>query len=259
MLRSLSKSTSLQLCHVLFYDTVSEAKGSLRKFFREQGLKATVIKASQWLTRSVRTLLRDKLAWQVGQCQYSHEYAARQGLPFSVFSDINQPQVVSLLKRLDTDILLVCSCRQILNKDVLSAPRIASINLHPSLLPKYRGPMPVFWTLYHGEPQAGVTFHLMTQRIDDGDVIAQFKVPITSKTSEQTLSNELFETAAARVENVLHDFSRGQIKPQPQPRNDATYQSYPTALQRRQLVGRTRSRGQVTRIQPIFLGRHSTR
>ena len=228
---------------MLFYDTVSEAKGSLRKLLREQGLKATLIKASHWLARSVRTLLRDKLAWPVGQCQYSHEYAARQKLSFSIFSDMNQPQVVSLLKRLEIDILLVCSCRQILNKDLLSAPRIAAINLHPSLLPKYRGPTPVFWTLYHGEPQAGVTFHLMNQRIDEGEIIAQFKVPIQPKTGEQTLSNELFETAAARVENVLHDFARGQIKPQPQPRDNATYQSYPTALQRRQLRGRTRLRG----------------
>lgn len=240
MLRSLSKSKAIQLCHVLFYDTVSESKGSFRKVVREQGLKATAIKASRWLSRSARTLLRDKLGWSVGRCQYSHEYAVSQGLPFSVFRDMNQPEVVSLLKRLDVDLLLVCSCRQILKQELLTAPRIASINLHPSLLPKYRGPVPVFWALYYGEQQTGVTFHLMNRRIDDGDVIAQFKIPISSTSNEQSLSDELFETAAAQVENVLCDFARGQTKPQPQPRNDATYQSYPTALQRRQLLGRSR-------------------
>lgn len=240
MLRSLSQSTAIQLCHVLFYDTVSESKGSLRKVLREQGLKATAIKGARWLARSARTFLRDKLAWPVGECQYAHEYAEAADLPFSVFPDMNRPEVVSLLKRLDVDILLVCSCRQILNQKLLHAPRMASINLHPSLLPKYRGPVPIFWTLYHGEPQAGVTFHLMNQRIDDGDVIAQFTVPIHSDANEQDLTNQLFETAAEQVENVLNDFVRGQIKPQPQPRNSATYQSYPTALQRRQLLGRHR-------------------
>ncbi len=240
ILKSLSESATLQLCHVLFYDTVSEAKGSWRKVLREQGVKAATMKVSHWLARSARTLCRDKLAWPVGQCQYSYEYAVAHNLQFSVFADMNQPAVVSLLKRLQVDILLVCSCGQLLKKHLLAAPHIAAINLHPSLLPKYRGPRPVFWTLYHEELQAGVTFHLMTERIDDGDVIAQFKVPIGTKVSEQALSNRLFETAAARVEHVLHDFAHGDIKPQPQTRHDATYQSYPTAGQRRQLVGRTR-------------------
>ena len=207
---------------------------------REQGLKGTIMKALHWLARSARTLFRNKLGWSLGQCQYSHEYAVAHDLPFSVFSDMNQPTVVSLLKRLEVDILLVCSCRQILKKHLLSAPQIASINLHPSLLPQYRGPMPVFWTLYHGELQTGVTFHLMTERIDDGDVIAQFKIPISSKQGEQALSNQLFETAAAQVANVLRDFARGDIKPQPQARDHATYHSHPTARQRRKLLGRTR-------------------
>ncbi len=161
---------------------------------------------------------------------------------------MNRPEVASLVKSLDVDILLVCVCSQILDQDLLLAPRKASINLHPSLLPKYRGPKPVFWTLYHEEPEAGVTFHLMNQRIDDGDVIAQFKVSTDSHTTEEKLSSQLFETAAMQVENVIHDYAHGQIEPQPQRRDDATYQSYPTAAERRQLLRRHRKLGSVTRV-----------
>lgn len=238
LLSRLSRSTAIQLCHVLFYDTVSESKGSWRRVLREHGLNATAVKACGWLTRSFRAILRDKFGCSVVRFQYSHEYAVAEDLPHSVFPDMNRPEVVSLVKQLDVDILLVCSCRQILAQDLLLAPRIAAINLHPSLLPKYRGPVPVFWTLYHDEPEAGITFHLMNGRIDDGDVVAQFKVSTDSTSNEHALSQQLFETAAAEAENVLCDFVRGQIIPQPQRRDEATYHSYPTADQRRRLVGR---------------------
>lgn len=240
VLKSLANATDVQLCHVLFYDTVSKAKGSLRKFLREQGLKPTIIKASHWLVRTARSWFREKLGWQSGTCQYCHEYAVANDLPYSVFADMNEPAITELLKSLEVDILLVCSCSQILKKPVLSAPQIASINVHPSLLPKYRGPTPIFWALYYGELQTGVTFHLMTEAIDDGDVISQIRISIDSKWGEQELSDRLFDAAGAQVVTVVHDFVRGQIKPQPQTRDHAIYKSHPTAQQRQQLLARTR-------------------
>ena len=169
------------------------------------------------------------------ESRYSHEFAIAERLPFSVVSDMNDPAVSCALQALDVDILLVCVCKNILKRDVLGVPKLAAINIHPSLLPKYRGPVPTFWMLLNGEQTTGATFHVMTPQIDDGDIISQFELPLDSTKSEQQIEANVFCVAAAKVEGILHEFATGVTKLVPQSPERATYFSYPTPQQRRQV------------------------
>src|SRR5205085_8806228 len=86
---------------------------------------------------------------------------------------INTPEGIAGLRTLQPDLLVVAAYGQILSREVLMVPAQGGINVHASLLPKYRGAAPVAWAIYHGETQTGVTIIRMSVRLDAGDILAQ--------------------------------------------------------------------------------------
>jgi methionyl-tRNA formyltransferase len=102
----------------------------------------------------------------------------RRGVKVLRAADANDPAFIRALRDLAPDVLLCAAYPQILSNNLISIPRRASINFHPSALPKYRGAHPHFWAIAKGEATGGVTAHLMTERIDDGDIVAQVTFPI---------------------------------------------------------------------------------
>ena len=92
--------------------------------------------------------------------------------------DINAPSARAELAQMDADLLVVCDYGQILSAETLATARLGGINLHASLLPKYRGAAPINWALYHGETETGVSVIHMTPQVDAGPVIAQGATPI---------------------------------------------------------------------------------
>src|ERR671930_2388425 len=86
---------------------------------------------------------------------------------------INTPEGVAALRELRPDLLVVAAYGQILSKDVLAVPPLGGINVHASLLPKYRGAAPIAWAIYHGETRTGVTIIRMSTGLDAGDMLAQ--------------------------------------------------------------------------------------
>src|SRR2546421_160456 len=86
---------------------------------------------------------------------------------------INTPQGVADLQALNPDLLVVAAYGQILSRDVLAVPPLGGINVHASLLPKYRGAAPIAWAIYHGETRTGVTIIKMSVSLDAGDMLAQ--------------------------------------------------------------------------------------
>jgi folate-dependent phosphoribosylglycinamide formyltransferase PurN len=238
LLKALATSSDFELRHVFFYDTVSVTRRSLRPLLREQGATNVVAKAVTLLWHKSAVRLLRGLARIPQRHIFCSEYTVSQQLPHSTFTDLNQPAVVSLLADLEIDILVVCSCRQILQPLLLTAPRLGCVNVHPSLLPKFRGPMPIFWALYEGRRTTGVTIHKMSEQVDAGDIIDQFEVPIQAGENEQSLQQRLFRAAAERLPGVLKDYARGCLAPRPQPEGQGSYQGYPTPQQRRQLARR---------------------
>ena len=92
--------------------------------------------------------------------------------------DANHASFIDKIRALTPDLLLCAAYPQILSKELISVPRQAAINFHPSVLPKFRGAHPHFWALAKGERTGGVSAHLMTERIDDGDIVAQITFSI---------------------------------------------------------------------------------
>jgi methionyl-tRNA formyltransferase len=101
------------------------------------------------------------------------EIALAAGVPVYQPESVNTPEGVAKLREFGPDLLVVAAYGQILSRDVLSVPPLGGINVHASLLPKYRGAAPVAWAIYHGETETGVTIIRMSTTLDAGDMLAQ--------------------------------------------------------------------------------------
>src|SRR5215471_15775930 len=104
--------------------------------------------------------------------------ALARGIPVFQPESINTPEGVAGLQAMQPDLLVVAAYGQILSKDVLAVPPLGGINVHASLLPKYRGAAPVAWAIYHGETVTGVTIIKMSVGLDAGEVLAQEELAI---------------------------------------------------------------------------------
>jgi methionyl-tRNA formyltransferase len=124
------------------------------------------------------------------------EVAAAHGIPVHTPEDPNIPTFVEKVRRLQPDLIFSFYYRRLLSQAILAIPPLGAINLHGSLLPKYRGRAPVNWVLVRGETTTGVTLHYMDEKADHGDIIAQSKVPIAVEDTALTLSRKL--TAVGR-------------------------------------------------------------
>jgi len=115
------------------------------------------------------------------------DVARRHGLPLLTPAAPGLPTVVESLRGLEPDMLLSVWYRRLLGAPLLALPRVAALNLHGSLLPKYRGRAPVNWVLVNGEPRTGVTLHHMTAEADAGDIVAQEALDIDPEDTAATL------------------------------------------------------------------------
>ena len=106
------------------------------------------------------------------------EIAAERGIPVYQPESINTPEGVAQLKNWSPDLLVVAAYGQILSKDVLATAAHGGINVHASLLPKYRGAAPIAWAIFHGETRTGVSIIRMSIYLDAGAILAQEAIDI---------------------------------------------------------------------------------
>jgi methionyl-tRNA formyltransferase len=132
---------------------------------------------------------------------------------------------------LSPDVTVVAGYHKIIPPGVLKAARLGTINVHPALLPRYRGPVPWKWAIIHGEEETGVTVHFMTPGLDDGDIIEQARLRIDPDDTERTLFARLATCGAQLVTDVVNRMCRGQVAAFPQNEADSTYYGYPTTEQ----------------------------
>ena len=104
---------------------------------------------------------------------------------------VKDPGVIAELKEINADIFVVAAFGQILPKELLEVPKYGCINVHASLLPKYRGAAPIQWAILNGDPYTGVTIMQMGEGLDDGDIIMQEKVEITADETGGSLFEKL--------------------------------------------------------------------
>jgi methionyl-tRNA formyltransferase len=120
------------------------------------------------------------------------------------------------------DFFIVAAYSKILPKEILAIPQLGTIGVHPSLLPKYRGPTPIQSAILNGEKETGVTLFLADQKIDHGPIVAQEKIEIFNSNYAH-LERELGELGGDLLVRTLIPFLEGKIKPVPQNEAEATY------------------------------------
>ena len=144
---------------------------------------------------------------------------------------VNTEKFKKELLKLNPDIILVGSWGERISKDIYSIPKIASINAHPSLLPKYRGPNPYFWVIRNQEQTTGVSFHLVDDDYDTGAILAQEEIKVYPSDTGKTLKERTVLTARGVVCELLKDLSEDIIIPLTQVEEKSTYYSHPCDLE----------------------------
>jgi methionyl-tRNA formyltransferase len=129
--------------------------------------------------------------------------------------DPNNPGFLEELKKYDIDYIILADYGKILKKELLNLPKIAPLNLHPSLLPKYRGAAPIQRAIMNGEKWTGFTIFIMNEKIDAGDIVYQEKIEIDDKTKGE-IEDEICEISSNIFPSILLKISRNEIKPKPQ-------------------------------------------
>ena len=138
-------------------------------------------------------------------------------------TSVNTPSSLDKILAFKPDMLVTAAYGKILRKKILNIPKYGCINLHPSLLPKYRGPSPINWALFHGDSVTGTSVFFMNKKMDAGDIILQSKLSIQPNDNYGTLSNKLSEKGAHDVMKAISLIEHGKDSPIPQNDRYATY------------------------------------
>ncbi|MBU0965240.1 MAG: bifunctional UDP-4-amino-4-deoxy-L-arabinose formyltransferase/UDP-glucuronic acid oxidase ArnA [Proteobacteria bacterium] len=151
------------------------------------------------------------------------ELAAEKNLTVFAPENINHPLWVERFKEFQPDIIFSFYYRNMVGPAILSIPKAGCLNLHGSLLPRYRGRCPVNWALIHGEKETGVTLHYMTPKPDDGDIVGQKKVDISTDDTALTLHSKMTVAAISLLNEVLPAVKEGNASRTPQDHQLANY------------------------------------
>ncbi len=151
------------------------------------------------------------------------DLASENLIPVYQPSDANAPQFVGMLRELRPELILSFTYRQVLSREVLEIPAKGAINLHPSLLPKYRGRCPANWVLINGEEETGVTLHYMEERVDSGDMAGQREVKISPDDTIRSLYDKLAQASVELLRDTLPKIRTGELERIPQREEEATY------------------------------------
>jgi methionyl-tRNA formyltransferase len=127
------------------------------------------------------------------------------------------------LRTLQPDLLVVVAYGQILPKSILKIPRVGAVNVHASLLPKYRGAAPIAWVILNGEKVTGITTMVMDEGMDTGDILLQSEIQIGKEETSQTLHDQLASLGAQLLRETLERMKPGNLHPISQDHSKATY------------------------------------
>jgi methionyl-tRNA formyltransferase len=179
-----------------------------------------------------------RLADAVGARSYSVASVADcWGVPVEYRSSVNTESFVDRLERSDVDVVLSVSAPELFDKAVLEAPEWGCLNVHTAKLPEYRGMLPTFWALYHGEETVGVTVHTMVEEIDQGRIVRQTTFPVGSEATLDDVITRGKREGGALAAAALRNISSGTETLSPI-EGEGSYFSFPTVEDRREFQRR---------------------
>ncbi|MEA4846393.1 MAG: methionyl-tRNA formyltransferase, partial [Clostridiaceae bacterium] len=149
--------------------------------------------------------------------------AAEAGIPVYQPEKIRTEEFMEVLKDLAPDVMIVVAFGQILSQEILDIPPLGCINIHASLLPKYRGAAPINWCIINGEKSTGITAMYMDRGVDTGDIIIKKEIPIGEDENAEELHDRLSELGASVLRDTMTLLTEAKIKRIPQNDAEATY------------------------------------
>jgi methionyl-tRNA formyltransferase len=149
--------------------------------------------------------------------------AGKLQLPVLQPAKARDEQFISGLRGLKPDLIVVVAYGQILPQAILDLPKFGCLNVHTSLLPKYRGASPIQSAILNGDAETGATIMKMDAGLDTGEIISQLRTPISPEDNSQTLHDKLAQLGAELLAETIPDYVAGTILPQPQPAEGASY------------------------------------
>jgi methionyl-tRNA formyltransferase len=149
--------------------------------------------------------------------------AAEAGIPLLQPERARDPEFISSVADLNPDIIVVAEYGELLPPSILALPKLGCVNVHASLLPKYRGAAPIQWAILNGEHETGVTIMKMSAGLDTGDILTQKATPIGLEETAAQLHDRLAILGAELLVSTLPDYSAGGILPTPQDNAAATH------------------------------------
>lgn len=152
----------------------------------------------------------------------------RYAVPVLITTNVNGEEFLSRVRAMDIDLIVSVAAPQVFKPALIGLPRAGCINIHNSPLPKYRGMLPNFWQMYHGEKAVGTTIHRINASLDDGNIIVQSETPILPGESLDSLIRRTKRGGAHLMQQAVEALRAGTAREIENRREEATYFTFPT-------------------------------
>jgi methionyl-tRNA formyltransferase len=150
------------------------------------------------------------------------------GIPVYFYSNLNGEPFLKFIRSLDLDLIVSVAAPQIFREPLIRVPKEGCINIHNSKLPKYRGMLPNFWQMYHGEKSVGTTVHRINAGIDDGDILLQKETPLREGETLDSIIRRTKKLGADILIEAIRRLREGTLTPLPNPAHEGSYYTFPT-------------------------------
>ncbi len=197
---------------ILFMGTPDFAVPALRELIKKHEIVCVVTK-------------EDKERGRGRKVQFSEvkEVALEHNLPIFQPKRIKSKDSIEFLKSFEADVFVVIAYGQILSKEILDMPKLACVNIHGSILPAYRGPAPIHWSIINGDKKTGATIMYMNEGMDTGDIIKVADFDISDNDTLGVVYEKMSNLGAKALLEVLDDFEKGIFNRVKQDDSLATY------------------------------------
>jgi len=186
--------------------------------FVRMGFRYAFYKTGEIVSRSI----------PLGRSYSIAQVCNRHKVPVLHRASINSEGFLSEIKKLDLDLIISVAAPQIFKEKLIGIPRKGCINIHNSKLPKYRGMLPNFWQMFHGEKSVGTTIHYINAGLDDGEILMQKETAIGENESLDSLIRRTKKFGAEMMIEAIAGIKTGSLKPRPNPKENSTYFTFPT-------------------------------
>jgi methionyl-tRNA formyltransferase len=153
------------------------------------------------------------------------QLATKLGLPVFQPEKLSMPGELEKLRALAPDLIVVVAFGQILRKNVLELPRLGCVNIHSSLLPRWRGAAPIQWAILGGDAESGVTTMKLVEKLDAGDLLLQARTPLSATDTAGSLHDRLCKMGAELIVPTLDGLEKGSLQARAQDESLVTYAS----------------------------------